>query len=282
MQSIKDILARYAGATAAVTSSGKDGGKAENTAAGSGPLPVNCPVCHDRGIVLDGEVGRPCSCMKQKEIFNKFKHARISRAMMQQTFSTFRLDYYSRLLVDPDRNRSYFEFAQKALQGAKQFVQEYVRNGSAPGLMFTGPVGSGKTFLASAIANALTERDRQVLFLVVPDLLDDLRATYSRKDSDHTEQDLLDTARSVPVLILDDLGAHNYTEWTRNRIYSIINYRLNYGLPVVITTNLNMEELDEYLGERTTSRLSQMCRGFKLFVEQDIRMLKYQEREKAR
>jgi len=89
----------------------------------------------------------------------------------------------------------------------------------------------------------------------------------------------MDSARRVHVLILDDLGAHNYTEWTRNKLYSIINYRLNNNLPTVITTNLDLAELEEYLGERTTSRIIQMCRIFRLMVETDIRIVKRREKE---
>ncbi len=270
MQSVKDILAKYNLKPGAPAAAPQAGGET-----------AHCPLCQDRGIILEGDVARPCQCMQQKALRNKFKHAGISVEMMQQTFANFRFDYYSPLLVDPVRNRSYLEHAQRALQAARDFVAEYVARGEAPGLMFMGPVGSGKTFLACAVANALTEQDKQILFLVVPDLLDELRATFGKKYPENTEQDLLDAARSVPVLILDDLGAHNYTEWTRNRIFSIINYRMNHSLPTVITTNLDINELDSYLGERTTSRLLQMCRGFKLYVSHDIRMLKYQEREQG-
>ncbi|MDD2443679.1 MAG: hypothetical protein PHS52_04170, partial [Desulfotomaculaceae bacterium] len=76
-----------------------------------------------------------------------------------------------------------------------------------------------------------------------------------------------------------DLGAHNYTEWTRNRIYSIINYRLNHRLPVIVTTNIVLEDLEEYLGERTTSRLLEMCRPYRLLVDLDIRVIRRKERD---
>ncbi len=270
MQSVKDILAKY----------NNQPGPGPTPPAGSEPS-VTCTLCQDRGIILEGDMARPCQCMQQKAMRNKFKHAGISAEMLQQTFDNFRFDYYSPLLADQARNRSYLEHAQRALQAAREFVNEYAAQGQAPGLMFMGSVGSGKTFLACAVANALTEQDKQVLFLVVPDLLDELRATFGKKYPENTEQDLLDAARTVPVLILDDLGAHNYTEWTKNRIFSIINYRMNHSLPTVITTNLDINELDTYLGERTTSRLLQMCRAFRLFVAQDIRMLKYQEREQG-
>lgn len=232
-----------------------------------------CPLCKDRGIVYDGEVARPCSCMKQKKLENRFRHARIARSLMQCRFEEFNINYY-----DAPVHR---ENAQRALAAAEAFVESVLTNPYGLGLLFTGPVGSGKTFLAAAIANALTEKDREVLFLVVPDLLDELRGTYDGR-GETTELDLLDTARSIPVLILDDLGAHNYTEWVRNRIYTIVNYRLNEQLPTVITTNLSLQEMEEYLGERTTSRLVQMSRIFRLTCAQDIRLRKYQEREGKR
>ncbi len=239
----------------------------------------NCPICLDRGIVIEENLARPCQCMQQKELYNKFKYARISPNMMQHTFDTFVLEYYSRCLADDEKNRSYYESARLALHGAQDFVNDYLQTGTALGLMFTGPVGSGKTFLACAIANALMAADKNLLFLVVPDLLDELRASIGRKDAENSEQDLLDAARTVPVLILDDLGAHNYTDWTKNRIYSIVNYRMNYQLPTIITTNLDIYELGEYLGDRTSSRILQMCRIYKIRVEQDIRLANYLARE---
>lgn len=239
------------------------------------PSPVTCPLCQDRGIILEGDLARPCSCMQQKRIENQFRHARMARGLLNCRFDTFRKEYYESR-SNPD-DRSYLESAIKALNASQDFVKRCLKDPHGVGLLLTGPVGAGKTFLAAAIANALMEKGKYVLFIVVPDLLDQLRATYK---SDENELDLLDTAREIPILILDDLGAHNYTDWTRNRLYSIINYRLNEQLPTVITTNLSLSEMEEYLGNRTTSRLIQACRIFRMNVEQDIRQQQYQEREK--
>jgi len=233
-----------------------------------------CPLCGDRGIVLNGDTAAPCSCMEKKRIENSFKYARLSRELMNCRFEKFSLAYYKNTQQDQE---DYLN-AQKALKAAREFVKNVRENPNEVGLLFTGSVGSGKTFLAASIANELLESNFKLLFLIVPDLLDELRATFSNK-SENTEYDLLDIARTVPILILDDLGAHNYTEWSRNRIYSILNYRMNEQLPTVITTNLDFDEIDHYLGERTCSRLLQMCRIFRLSAPQDIRMQNYLKRE---
>lgn len=240
-----------------------------------------CSLCGGRGLIIreDGWAA-PCSCMKQQALNNKLKSAQMSRSLLSARFNGFDLGYYSRNARDETTGRSYYDLAFMALKAAKQFVAEAAENPQSDGLLFTGPVGSGKTFLAGCIANALLEMGKEVLLVVVPDLLDEIRATYDqdRYDRQVTETGIIDAARKVHILILDDLGAHNYTEWTRNKIYNIINYRLNNRLPTVITTNLTLEDLEDYLGDRTTSRLIQMCRASRLAVDTDIRVVKRHEK----
>lgn len=236
-----------------------------------------CPICHDRGIILQDDSAVPCSCMERKRIENSFKYARLSRELTNCRFESFNLKYYN----SSDQNTEHCINAKKALQASQDFVQKVIVDPHEVGLLFTGPVGSGKTFLAASIANGLIDRQCKVLFLIVPDLLDEMRASYSNK-KETTEFDLLDIARTIPILILDDLGAHNYTDWSRNRIYSILNYRMNEQLPTIITTNLDFNDIEHYLGERTCSRLLQMCRIFRLSIPQDIRMQKYVKRERLK
>lgn len=249
-----------------------------------GPVADNnlCRLCGGRGLVIrDAGWAAPCSCMKQKSLQNKLKSAQLTKSLLDSRFNGFDLDYYAKTEKDGTTGRSYYDLAVTSCRAARQFVAEAAENPHCDGLLFTGPVGSGKTFLTGCIANALLEMGKEVLMVVVPDLLDEIRATYDhdRYEKEPTELDLTDAARKVKILILDDLGAHNYTEWTRNKIYNIINYRLNNRLPTVITTNLTLEDLEEYLGERTTSRLIQMCRVYRLATDTDIRYVKRHEKE---
>jgi len=244
-------------------------------------LGTACDLCGDRGIILQGEVAVPCSCSRQKAIARLFKNSRLPQKLLNCSLSNFNFKYYARNCLDMDKGVSYYELAQLAFQASKKFIAKFLQDPHTDGLLFAGHVGSGKTFLACSIANALLKKGKVALFVVVPDLLDQIRSTYdvARYSSDYTEFDLVDTARQVPLLILDDLGAHNYTEWSRNKIYSIINYRLNHSLPIIVTTNITPEDLEEYLGERTTSRLLEMCKPYRLLVDIDIRAVQRKEKD---
>lgn len=242
---------------------------------------MTCNLCGDRGIILKNEVALPCSCIKKKALEKLFKDSCLPKKLLGHTLDKFSFKYYAKDCLDYEKGISYHELARLAYNAAKSFTGNFLKLSNPDGLLFTGPVGSGKTFLACCIANALLADGRTVLFAVVPDLLDQIRSTYDlgRGMEDITEFDIVDTARQVPLLILDDLGAHNYTDWTRNKIYSIINYRLNHQLPVIVTTNISPEDLENYLGERTTSRLLEMCKPYRLLVDADIRALQRKEKD---
>ena len=240
---------------------------------------VVCALCGDRGIILQGDVAVPCDCGRSKAAARVFGASGMPPKLRDCSLSKFNSRYYARDCLDLERGVTYFELAKLAHRAAVKFVADFLKNPHIDGLMLSGDVGAGKTYLASCIANALLDKGQRVLFIVVPDLLDQIRATFdSDKNAwEYTEFELMEAARQVPLLILDDLGANNYTEWSKNRIYSIINYRLNHQLPVIITTNITPEDLEAHLGERTTSRLLEMCKPYRLQVDMDIRAVRRRE-----
>ena len=113
----------------------------------------------------------------------------------------FDFSYYPEGAFPEKRKKSYREIAESTFQAALKFAEYYASNDGGKGLFIYGNVGSGKTYLCSAIANYLLEKEKEVLFIVVPDLLDEIRASYSG-DSEFSEIQVLGYAVNAPVLIL--------------------------------------------------------------------------------
>jgi DNA replication protein DnaC len=118
-------------------------------------------------------------------------------------------------------------------------------------LVIAGQTGRGKTRLAAATGNYCREAGRQVMFVVVPDLLDQLRSAYNPQTPASFDT-MFERVRNVPLLILDDLGAQSGTPWADEKLFQLINHRYNASLPTVITTNLTVRDLDARLGSRLT------------------------------
>lgn len=121
-------------------------------------------------------------------------------------------------------------------------------------LVLVGDVARGKTHLAAAIKNYRDDIGEPTLFMTVPDLLDYLRATYA-PSSDVTYDRGFDAIRNTPVLILDDYGAHSSTAWAEEKLFQLLNYRLNARLPTVITTNLRFDEPDSLMPGQQERRI---------------------------
>jgi len=115
-------------------------------------------------------------------------------------------------------------------------------------LVLRGPSGCGKTHLAAAIANQRLQEGHQAFFMIVPDLLDHLRTTFS-PNSDIAYDELFERVRNASLLVLDDLGSQSSTPWAEEKLFQILNHRFNAELPTVVTIN-NVEELDERLAAK--------------------------------
>ncbi len=142
--------------------------------------------------------------------------------------------------LQPDELKS----LQKALRAAHSFAEK-----PKGWLVFLGGYGSGKTHLAAAIANYRAGLGDPPLFVMVPDLLDHLRATFSPNSSVAFDR-RFDEIRTASLLVLDDLGTQSMTPWVREKLYQLFNYRYNAELPTVITSSDSLEEMDPRIRSR--------------------------------
>ena len=120
-------------------------------------------------------------------------------------------------------------------------------------LVFEGTYGSGKTHLAAAIANYRAGLGDPPLFIMVPDLLDHLRAAFSPSSGSSYDR-RFDELRTTKLLVLDDLGSQSATPWAKEKLYQLINYRYNAELPTVFTFAKESNEQHQ-IDERIITRM---------------------------
>jgi DNA replication protein DnaC len=156
----------------------------------------------------------------------------------------------SNLDAFPDQTFESFDSTVPGLEDAFDEAVRYARNPHG-WLFLHGNCGCGKTHLAVAIAHHAMERQKlSVLFAVVPDLLDHLRATFDPGNGVAYDE-RFNAIRNAQLLVLDDLGTENTTPWAREKLYQIFNHRYNEQLPTVITSNHDFRRIED----RVLSRL---------------------------
>ncbi len=195
---------------------------------GLGYVRANVPVDHpDFGRLL------PCTCRMQE----------ITQKRMARLRAVSNLDALSRMTFDQfvPEGHGLPRDKRENLRRAYEITREYAESPTG-WLLLKGGYGCGKTHLAAAIAHRAVERGQPALFITVPDLLDHLRAAFA-PTSPAGYDERFDEVRTIPLLILDDLGTESPTPWAQEKLFQLLNYRYNARLPTVITTNHELEEI---------------------------------------
>ena len=246
---IDETLRRIAAATSkenSQNSSNTNSGEFDRSAGLAGD--PNCPFCAGLGYLrVDLPVGDPdfgklqiCTC----------RQARLSQQIHKRLFSLSHLDQLDHMTFENFQPRGRIglgpvqaDSLERAYDHSRHFAQ------TLPGwLLLHGPYGCGKTHLAAAIANFAVNLGVPTLFLTVPDLLDTLRFTYD--DPETSFESRFEQIRSSPLLVLDDFGTQNTTAWAQEKLFQILNYRYINRLATVITTNLELTEIEGRMRSR--------------------------------
>lgn len=198
-----------------------------------------------------------CQCMKaaseaEKERFRKeeemfnLRRARIS-SMMDDNFRTAVFDSYK---TNSKNEKNY----KVAMNYCQDFRTMYEKN---QGLLLYGSVGTGKSFTAACIANYLLNENRSVVMTSFVKILQELQGFDREK-----EEAFASKLNTVSLLIVDDLGAERSTDYALEKVYGIIDNRYRAKKPLILTTNLTLEQMQENHDiryERIYDRIFEMC-----------------------
>lgn len=194
----------------------------------------------------------PCSCKCESERQAAEKAEREKRQLEEFRAACITQPTHRAARFSADNGAT----GRNAIEAAKWYADNFDKLFQAnKGMIFTGNKGTGKTFAACCIANALIDRKRRVFVREVGLLLSDMWNTANRHE-------VIDYIQKPDLLILDDFGTTYNSEFKVSQLYDIINTRYTSGKPLIVTTNLTPKELNNApsteLG-RVYDRVIEMC-----------------------
>mgnify|MGYP001028766625 FL=1 len=223
---------------------------------------LHCGKCHTpkeaffaKGIALMGKNKHPieCSCQrtereKQETLISQQKHNDLVRRLKAEGFSDpSMLDW----TFENDNGRS------PQMHHAHRYVEQWqTMRTENIGLLFWGGVGTGKSFLAGCIANALMEQEVPVHMTNFAHILNEMNNSFSGRN------EVVDRLCRYPLLIIDDFGMERSTEYALEQIYNIVDSRYRSRKPLIVTTNLTSDEIrrpQDTAHARIYDRLLEMC-----------------------
>lgn len=224
-----------------------------------------CSLCQDRGVLKDGS---HCSCFKQQLINEAYQMSNLAGILEKENFKTFRLDLFSTEKVTGE--------AVSQRENMRQILTEcegFAFNFDLPeekNLLFYGPTGLGKTFMANCIAKSLLDRGHIVIYQTAIKLISLLENHHFSKDGRERDPQTLERLFSCDLLIIDDLGTELTNTFTNGQLFQIINTRQLEGRKTLISTNLPPSTLMERYDDRICSRIFAHY-NFVKFFGRDVR-----------
>ena len=200
-----------------------------------------CGKCHTKKqkkisfLGVERVVGCLCQCAAEEMEREREKHREEEELLHIRQMKSAGLQdstFFEYTFANCDETHSCAKYARRYVG----HFAEFQKNGQ--GLLFWGNVGTGKTFLAGCIANALMEKNIPVLMTSFPKLLNALGGLYSGEKNEY-----LKSLNQYRLLIIDDLGVERDTPYVLETVYLVIDERYKSGKPFIITTNLSLEEL---------------------------------------
>ena len=186
----------------------------------------------------------------------------------KESFNQFRLDYYPDR-VDPKLGVSPRAIMERNLRTCRTYTATFSQNSG--NLLFNGGTGLGKTFLSACIARGVADKGFSVIYETATHLFNKLEQAKFNPTEETRQEAAKFTA--CDLLIVDDLGTEMPGQFVTAALYSLLNDRLLAGKPMIISTNLNVDEIHRRYSPQIASRLQGSFHQL-IFLGEDIRILK--------
>ena len=205
-----------------------------------------CPLCEDTGFV-DSKL---CSCHIELLKTLAFEEAGKNSPLKFSRFEDFRLDYYSDE-IPSGSDISPKKMMSQILEYCKEYAENFDRYSCS--VFMQGETGLGKTHLSLAIAGEVISKGYNVLYNSAQNIFNELQKERFGKNDTHGAFEAM--VLECDLLVIDDLGAEFSTQFTKAALYNIINTRINTGLPTIISTNMDLAEIENEYSKRISSRI---------------------------
>ena len=236
------------------------------TAAELGVKPVHCAICGKektwrKATIMGAVIRVPIMCQCEVDLEEEVKKQEEAKAKQERIERTLALSN----LGERFKNASFDAWVkspgtENCFEAVKQYAEDFSKE-TETGYCIYGRPGNGKSHLAAALVNRVIQRGYTAVFIEVPDLFSQIKATYGGEGS---EDKIMRSLAVCNLLVLDDAGAEKPTDWVQEKFYQIINARYKNHLPVVITTNTkDMAGLEDIIGFRAYDRVLEMCEPLK-------------------
>ena len=218
-----------------------------------------CHKCHTRKqteINILGRIRRPmCLCQCEAAKLEAEEAERQRRKFEERVRELRRMGF-------PEADMQNWTFAnddmanEQITRAAQRYVASFGElRKTGKGLLLYGNTGTGKTYAACEIANALIDKGYPVLVTNFARILNTLQGTFEK-------QEYIDGFNNFQLLVIDDLGIERDTAYAKEQVFNIIDSRYRSGLPMIITTNLTMEKIknpEDIENRRIYDRILERC-----------------------